>query len=335
MNSGVTAFLLNNTSGTTTTGTYTAYAGVITFGGGETNINTELADVMKTMLAAQSGVGYVAAFYNAGTGSTYVVQDAGGVFSLITLTGLSGVTDLGSTAAANAIVVSGITAWDAGGSWTTNTASLVQNDANDNYQAITGSGGGFSGTFSNLAASAIIADSATGTYRLTTSQVAAGTSSLTLNLTGSDVGTITALSVSGDNALAIASGETNGTTITSLVDGGATNSLAAINITGTTALTLAGITDTALVNGTINDASTGAFTLGVFTTPYGNTPVPGTAISQAGLTVNIGGGGTGAGTTFINVSGAGDIINDGTYLTSTGGAAGASTSLQWIVASGR
>jgi len=214
--------------------------------------------------------------FTAGT-TTYVVASGGtatAVFDdVLILNGVSGITQLGGTTAATGNIVS--TAITGSTLADVSTVGTLVTDATG-YAVASYSGvltTGTTHTFNNLAASAVLNSSATGTYNLTTSQAGtAGQNSLTLAL-DSAASTITTATIVGDNALSISSA-TGVHTITTLVDSG--NTLATLNISGAVGVTIGAITDTALA--TINVTNTGVVLLGATATP----------LTQAGLVVNYG-----------------------------------------------
>jgi hypothetical protein len=329
--SGETAILAKGNGSTTSGGTYTVANGVITFGGSESaNINTQLSDVEGLLAAAGSANGSSAVFYNAGTGNTYVVSSYNSYAlstntyynTVDTLTGVSGITSVGTTAAANSVELSGAT-FTANTAVTTlpSSASASQDETGYNaaaYTAAATAAGGtlttYTNTFANLAQSALltVTNTATATYtdmgQIATTQVgASGTNSLTVALASvpgsgtTDLGiTVDKLTVAGDAALTITTSEHDSSAITDvvtqLVD--STNTLTTLTLasTGSTnpALTIAGITSTSLA--TIDAHSdAGVITLGA--------SGAGNALSQAGLVVKGALGGT---TAYL--SGAGDVI---------------------------
>jgi hypothetical protein len=156
----------------------------------------------------------------------------------------------------------------------------------------------------------------------TTQTAAAGSNSLNVVLTGGNGIIVDSLNVSGDNALTISNPGTGGNTISSLVDGGATNTLATLNVVATnSSLTIASITDTALTK-VDSHLSTSNVVIG-----------NGAAVTNDGVTFSLAAGasstvtatgvgdvftmatGGGLGVVNLTASGAGDVFT----LTSTNG----------------
>ena len=325
---GVGASVLANGNGSTASGgTYTVKSGIVTFGGSESaSINVQLADVKALVNAG----GTTAAFYNAGTGNTYVVSsDASAHYTVDVLSGVSGVTSVGTTAAANTIKLATSATGTAIG-FTANTAvtsiasssNASQDDTGYNAAAFTVSNGvssaatTYTNTFANLSQSGTLtitnnADStsspATHVGQVATTQVGtSGTNSLSVNLYSADSSATTdtavvvdKLTIAGDLTVNVNVGQGHPTSITdvisTLVD--STNTMTTLtlgtNSTNTPALTIGAITSTSL---TTIDASSdaGAITLGG----------SGTEIAQAGLTIK---GALGGST--IYVKGASDVIS--------------------------
>jgi hypothetical protein len=275
---------------------YTASNGILTLQTAGVTAAQQLIDV-QAILNTTATADQIAAIVIGGTtfvvttGTTFTaagdtVLQIGGLSA--TGFGLSGAANTielasGNLTAASMVGIEGAPLLASGGAHT-------QNDTGDSYQVISGIGTGVTAvqTVNNLAAWAQIDDSATGTYGITTTQVgAAGGNELLLNMSGS--GTVSALNVSGDWHLTI--NNTAANVITSLVDGGGTNTLTSLTITGGASLDIKAVTDTALTSIDAHTA-TGLVTLG-----------DGTALSQAGLTVLGGSGGL-----IVTASGAADVI---------------------------
>ena len=279
---------------------YTVSNGVITFTGSDSAAQM-LTDAKALINAA--GDNYIAAYFD-GTNTVAVGSGASATSAtdvVLTLKGDSGITQLGGiTAAAGNIVSTNIT----GATHTADalTTTHTVNDLGYSVQALSGvTGASSTVTYNNLAPSAIINDSSTGSgYNLTTTQTGtAGSDSLTLNLSGAS-STITTATFNGDNAITI--NPTATSVISTLVDGGSTNTLSGITIGGTATFHLDAITDTALTSLTINDTGTAT---------AGDT----TALSQNGLTVNIGSV-AGAGT-VVDLSGNNDVVKEANANTGT------------------
>ena len=298
--------------------TYTATNGVITFTG--TDSGAALITDAET-IANAAGANHIAAF-NVGS-TTYVVDSGAGATTLtdsvLTITG----TNAGSVTGFANVAASGNGSTAAAGIIEVGTSSttLTQNAVTDAGTGTTTTAGngdasasitsatGGTHTFTGLAASAVINDATVASDTLTALDVTQvgtqGQDSLTLNQTTAH--TITALNVSGDWAMTIY--DTAANTITTLADSNSINTLTTLTLNGNSALDLKAITDTALTTVNINDS--GAVTLG-----------DGTALSQSGLTVNIGSGASVS--TTVDLSGANDTViakdaNTGTITDSGNG----------------
>ena len=286
--------------------TYTIQNGMILFAGGD-SYTVKLASARAIVNAA--GTNSVGAFtFN---GNTIVVGSGGSNAVgaddvVVTLAGVSA-TEIGSaTGSLNSIAFDAATVTASTYTGVTKATTVGASAAtvdNTGYMVATIDNGTATGavTLSNLAQAAIVTDAHTGNYNLTVGQVgASGTNTLTINSTG--IHTYPVLTVVGDSALTIV--PTAATVVTSLVDTG--NTLATLTLGGSSTLSIAGITDTALNTISISDSA--AVSLGTSGAP----------ISQAGVTVKF------ATTTVapahaIYMSGAGDTI-DATVFTSTLGA---------------
>lgn len=290
---------------------YAVSNGVISFSGAGPVLLSSFSDA-QLIQAAATILDLLAANTNAifasqnGTDSYVISSDAGstGAVTLTKLTGVTGLQGFGTTAAGHTVLTTGLANTLAGATAlaeTSGSTAAVRIDDATGFSLVNeaslsaGGRGTTSTTFANLAAAAEVDVSTAAFGTLITTQVgAAGQNSLTVGLSTGAV-TLTALNVTGDSALVINEGTAAKiNTITSLVDGAATDTLATVTVTGThtdATISIAAISDTAL---TTVDASglAGVFSLG-----------SGAAIFNAGLTVK---GGTGNNT--IVVSGANDII---------------------------
>lgn len=313
--------------------TWTSSNGVITFGAtGGNNVSqftsAQLIAAAEVIVDEQAGAGAntVAAFVNGG--NTYVVSaGASGTVtkglndnSVVELIGVTGITGFGTTAGQGTIVdgtTGNLNLISAG-----NTGSVkgsTNNDAGFAADSLTAGKSGVTNTYSNLAPSAVLTVNGGGNdlgNLVTTQTGAAGANTLTVSLLNGD--TLDSASFAGDNTLILAS---VGSTITSLVDPG--NTLAAIAIAAG-GVTIGSITDSALVSITGAAADAGNIILGSVS-----------ALSQAGLSITLSGGGndqvtasgaadhitTGAGGSTITASGTGDVItvgNGGNTITAAG-----------------
>jgi hypothetical protein len=252
-----------------------------------------------------------------------------------TLTGISGVIGIGTSAAANVIYVSNasIATDSSHNSGITTTSTYDETGYSSVTLGITGVSGSAStvvSTVTNLGAAGQLVIAGTANYHLGQISVGqigtAGGDSLAVQFATAAAGVVDKLTVSGDYALTISNVDTSDTgVITSLVDGATTNTLTSIAVSGSGAVTLTGITDTALT--TITSTATGTFTLG--NGSYGVAPTA--AISTAGLSVTIGSSTATYGWNTLFLSGAGDKISFGSdALANSSAGAG----LQYVVASG-
>ena len=282
----------------------------LTINGVATNYTLASADVVSvdTLVSAFNTATSTSDFSNVSGALTLTVGTNGSGSSVtsvsdavVQLSGVTGVQGFGSTAAGNTILTTGVS--NVVHSSTTALAASTSVDETG-YSAASWAAAGNVGsvhgtdsfTFANLAASAAITVDATSNTNMgdvvVTQVGAAGTNSLTVNLgSAAHHTTLDTLTVSGDNALVINTVESGASAITSLIDGGTTNTLATVTVTGGYTLDIAAVTDTALTKIDAS-AATGTFTLG-----------DGTALTQSGLTVL---GGTVANT--INLAGANDTV---------------------------
>lgn len=253
---------------TKNTHSYTVSNGIVDFVTSGLTLAQETADVKAIVDTAASKV---AAFTY--SGNTYVIADNGtkSANSVITLNGVTGVTQLGGTTAASGNIVStSINGSDKGsvgaGSHDLTGYSMV------NVQGVTTK----AVTLTHLAPSADVTISTTGSstkFVLSTTQTgAAGSNSMTLNI-GTHTFNAKTVSIVGDNALTIHVTDT--AVINTLSDSG--NSLAGLTISGTKALNINAISDSAL--STIKVSDTAAVHLGTGTGTK--------SLSQSGLHVTI------------------------------------------------
>ncbi|MEI7993314.1 MAG: hypothetical protein WCH01_00285 [Methylococcaceae bacterium] len=299
--------------------TYTISNGVITFSAtGGNNLSqfttAQLISAAEILVnSTTTGAAHTVAVFSTGGNSYVVASDAAttlrtGVDAkdiLVQLTGVASSTGFGTTGAQGTVVVGSL----AGVSTLTTVASAVANtgsasvavydETGFSYDNITAAKfGTVSTSVTKLAPSAALLIGANGDANptllaLSTTQTGtAGLNSLTLSI-GTD--TLSSVNITGDGLLVLTPTGIN--TITSLVDGGATNTLATIQVgAGAFATTIAAITDTALTS-VDSSAATGAVT-------FGNT----TAIANAGVTFKMAVGQN----STITATGAGDIFNQGT-----------------------
>jgi len=252
---------------------------------GATNLQTAVGLANNTFGISGGNLEYANGTTGALTVGATVVKSAGD--ALIQLGGLAAVAGFGTTAAENTILVptsNGVTNVGPASALTNSgTSTAATYDATgyglvtlDSTTALTK--GSSSTTITGLAPSATLTSSSNTT--LTDIRVSqsgtSGKNSLTFAESNSSAAnTVSKLTLTGDKALTIANtnSDANGLTFTSLVDGGDTNTLATITVTGSGKTTLAAITDTALT--TIDaSAATGELVLG-----------SGTPLSKVGLTV--------------------------------------------------
>jgi hypothetical protein len=316
---------------------YTASNGVITFIPTGVHVISEysvtaLIAAVQTVLVA-AGANKVAAFQSGS--NTYVIEDpATTAVSVTILNGVTGITGFtgagtavaidGGIAAQNTVVATNLTNVTNPVSVSSAGASLTTDATGYSVQAIIGGGTGGLQTITNLASSAQINDSSTGTGEtLNITQVGtAGGNSLVYNSTGAH--TLATMTLTGNTSLVVAADAT--TTISAIVDGGATNTLKTIYITDDAALTLSSITSTAL---TTIDASahTGATTVTIVDNYNAQTIKAATTASTTVITAN-GNGNTisqasGTGIVTITANGSADTITvlstvAGNTITATG-----------------
>jgi len=327
-------------SATANADTYTVSNGIITFTGADT-VAQQIADAQAIVNAAAStNSDYEVAAFTA-SGDTYVVESGATTAKnvILTLKGVTGVTQLGGSTAA----VGNITSNDVGYSLTAPAGRLAAATGVDIAGAVTADDTGYSvqaislassglHTFNNLAPSSTLNITSTGTFSLATTQLGtAGSDSLTLNLNATAGGTtLTTATVIGDATLTINSIEAAATpaVISNLVDSGAT--LTGVTISNTLAanyenhsssasvnyydgaVTISAITDAALK--TISITDTANVIIGASSTP----------LTQAGLTVSFSTGSSTYNTTGVDavyLSGAGatiDASSTSTFVTATG-----------------
>ncbi len=343
----------NLVAGSTTsfggTDRYTVSNGVITFTGTDTLAQKTLN---ARGIVDAAGAYHVAAF---GYGSdTYVVQSGQSATTandtILALTGLTGITQLGGTTPAlgnlvstdvgsstataggagnGALASTGNTLRVAGGNFATidnGGTAVTQDDTGYAQQIVTGAQTSAPlHTFNNLAPSATVYSDATSNWSLTTTQLGtAGSGSMTFNMSGAgmvvDVATFT-----GDASLTIAStvDSAGQGIITSIVDPNNTltaitiaNPLAASHLTGTTfgydgRVSVVGITDTALA--TISISSTSDVLLGTSAAP----------LSQAALAVSTSATAVGVQNIYLSGAGAKITATSPTAVTLVTGSAGA------------
>jgi len=290
-----------STTGAGGTDTYSVINGVITFTGAD-SVGQQLLNAQYIVNTGAAGGGnhYVAAFQAIGSTATTIV--ASGVAAsnvtdeIFTLSGVTGITELGGTTAATGNIIStNITGITNATITTSSTTNYTQNEiAGYTNLSLAGSGTG-TVTLNNVGASVNIADVSTSAgYNLVVNNAAAGGS---LAITSATAGhTYTSLTVIGDTALTLNGNQA--VVVTSLVDSG--NTLATLNLGGTGALTVAAITDTALTK-IVDTVTVGAVILGTSTA----------TIAQAGLNVTLGSaaGFAPVATTAIYLSGAADTID--------------------------
>ena len=290
-----------STTGAGGTDTYSVINGVITFTGAD-SVGQQLlnAQYIVNTGAAGGGNNYVAAFQAIGSTATTIV--ASGIAAsnvtdeIFTLSGVTGITELGGTTAATGNIIStNITGITNATITTSSTTNYTQNEiAGYTNLSLAGSGTG-TVTLNNVGASVNIADVSTSAgYNLVVNNAAAGG---LLAITSATAGhTYTSLTVIGDTALTLNGNQA--VVVTSLVDSG--NTLATLNLGGTGALTVAAITDTALTK-IVDTVTVGAVILGTSTA----------TIAQAGLNVTLGSaaGFAPVATTAIYLSGAADTID--------------------------
>ena len=317
--------------------TYKVSNGVITFTGTDTG-TTLIADAEAIVNA--TGANTIAAF--TANGNTYVVMSDGSNTiagdTVITLNGVSGVTGFGMTAAAGTILLTGAASSNASAlvgtaGVTTNahgyalidtaTTAVTQDDAGFFEQYYSGVTTGAK-VYNNLAASAVVDSASTGTaatYTLSTTQVgAAGTNSITLNLTG--IQTIAAVNFTGDYAATIKT--TANSVITALNDSG--NTLTTLTLSGGATAAASGtleidaIADTALTSISVSNpaavllgSSLAPLTQTGLTVTVSTTTLAADAIYLNGpsSTINLGGVTTGNGSAVFSATGAGSKITGG------------------------
>jgi S-layer protein len=154
-----------------------------------------------------------------------------------------------------------------------------------------------------------------------------GKNSLTFVDSNSATNTVSKLTLSGDKALTIANANSHagGLVFTSLVDGGDTNTLATIKVTGAGKTTLAAITDTALK--TIDaSTATGELIVGSGTAPsmvgltvYGSTTINTITVAGANSFVEVDHAGAAGHVQTVTANGSGTTVvvtHDGTAQTS-------------------
>ncbi|CAG9271009.1 conserved hypothetical protein [Paraburkholderia unamae] len=277
--------------------TFTSVNGVLTFGATGTHKVSEFS-VAQLIAAAQAivesqPVATVLAFVAGG--NTYVVASAhaGGALadaSVTELIGVTGVTGLGSSAAANTIVVDNFVT-TAATSANAGDAKVAVYDETGYSLALLGSGvqsaGTTSTTFANLSASAELDVAAGATYApvITTQAGASGSNTLAIDFAAGAT-ELKSLTVNGDHSLAIHNAAA--ATIDALVD--ATNTVSSITVDGSGSLTVTSLSGTAL-KAFDASAATGSLTL---------------TAAQDGLTIK----GSLAGDTIV-ANGAADTISVG------------------------
>lgn len=271
---------------------YTVSNGVVDFVTSGLTLAQETLDVKDILALPTTPVNEVAAFTY--SGNTYVIASnythgTKSTTSVITLDGVTGITQLGGGTAASGNIESANIIGSNYGSVGAGSHDLT------GYSMATVTGVTTKAvTLSHLAPSADVTISTTGSatkFVLSTTQTgAAGSNSMTLNIEHAfDAKTI---SVVGDNLLAI--NVTDSAAIGTLSDSG--NTLSSLSITGTKALSINAISDNAL--STINVADTGTVNLGTGTGIK--------SLSQSDLQVTI--SGNAAATDNIYLSGADDKI---------------------------
>ena len=328
------AALANVTSSTAINNVhYTAANGIITFTGTDSLANL-IADAAQ--LTATQGVHTTAAFQD--NGNTYVVQaltgdTAGGshavdVEVLAGVTGVTGFADSGVTTAAtggNSILadVTGRT----GTAVDTSIAATTTSEAGSSVVGVSTGVGVTNGlqTITNLANSAEINDTSTGSVAtLNITQLGTGADLVWNSTTGANH-SIAALTLNNTTTADFTQTAGATLTLTSLVDGGSTATLANVLFGGAGNVTLTAITDSALA--TIDaSASTGTVTL--------------TSVSNGGITIDAATTGTtvitaadgaadhfsqasgGGGVTITEATGAADVVSlsDGTNNITLSGA---------------
>ncbi|MDR3438900.1 DUF4214 domain-containing protein [Telmatospirillum sp.] len=296
--------------------TYTVANGVISFAGSDSDAQLI---VNAEGIVNAAGANAVTAFSS--NGKTYVVSSGGSANgssdTVLTLTDMTNVSELGTTAAANTVVIgsaagvvlSGVTAPSISAA-----AAHTADDVGYSVQNITGVGTGGSEIIANLGPSAIVNVSATGSFTLVTSQAGtSGSDSLTLALSGANL-VISTAALMGDASLVI--NPTAAATIDALVvDSGTAAS--SIVIAGSAPFSVAGITDSTLSSVTIAD--TAAVSLGGATAPLASGNVTVSVTISAAHAVYLGGIGDTIDASSViftavptlSVSGAGSTVKGG------------------------
>ena len=324
--------------------TFTVSNGVITFsatGGNQlTDFSSGQLVSAAEIIVNNAGGSKIAAFTFGG--STYVVTDDAGATlaangghantnldSIVDLIGLGTVSGFGTTGAANTVLVTNVAQLVSTSANTGTATAQVYNDSGFSLDAVGAGAHAAVGaaattqhtkqsyTFNNLAASATLnLDSGAGATPFIGDVVVAqtgtsGSNSLAVNLgNAGNATTVDSLSLAGDAMLVIT--PLAATLITSLIDSGATNTLTTVTIkAGGPTFDLGGVTDTALT--TIDASKAGA--------GGGLTFGDSAALTQAALTLKVGGVTEGVGATTIGKGGGTSLGLSGTGDTVTIGSA--------------
>jgi hypothetical protein len=299
--------------------TYTISNGVITFSatGGHSLTEFTTAQLISAaeilVNSSSTGGANKVVVFSSGGNSYVVASDAGATLAtgldakdtLVQLTGVASSTGFGATGAQGAVVSNSLTYVDSGKANTGSVTAAVYDQTGFSVDQITSAEfGTVSTTITNLAPSARLAlgNGAAATLEgITIAQTGtAGQNSLTLELDGGQ--TFKSVTVTGDGLLVL--NPLANATITSLVDGGATNTLATIKVgAGAFTTTVTGITDTALT-AIDSTAATGAVTFGSATTAIANNGVTFSLSAAQNSTFFS----SGASDTFTQLSGVG-VVN--------------------------